>query len=559
MASVIAARDKRYLMLNALDDQLDDIVALLPGLDSPTVLPLARTGMHAVHAVVERGQVVELLEPLRRPAPGRSSSSRSRTWCRDREAGNPPRPGVDHPLPLAGGLGVDGPRRPADPAPRPEHAARPSRLVCRRGGAAGRGPGAPLPGQPLHGRCARRSRPTSDSRPTRSWPQPAPTRRSSCARCSHCPRATARTSASPTTRCSATPPGWPAASSCTSPRAPACTGSARPTTPPARPAARRTPEPRDGLVVIDQAYVEFGGEDLSPLVRERENTVVARTLSQGVCDRRRAGRLLDRAPGDRRQARRDPAARQHRVPLRRRRRDGAGRDRPRCASWSPRPSRSATGCLRCCAMPGMDVPESHTNFLSIDLGEPNDDSGAAAPAAGHRRPHFDEAPNAIRVTVATRPDNDRVLAALGIPPSEPAAHNVADGRVGSVERRTKETHITCTVAIDGSGRRRVTTGIGFLDHMLTALAFHSLFDLDLDLHRRPLGRRAPHGRGRRAGARPGDRPGARRPGRHRPLRRHPRAARRGAVPRDRRPRRPRVRAASTCRCAAAGSVGCRPA
>jgi histidinol-phosphate aminotransferase len=38
-------------------------------------------------------------------------------------------------------------------------------------------------------------------------------------------------------------------------------------------------EPRDGLVVIDQAYVEFGGDDLSHLVRERSNTVVVRTLS----------------------------------------------------------------------------------------------------------------------------------------------------------------------------------------------------------------------------------------------------------------------------------------
>jgi ATP phosphoribosyltransferase len=34
-------------------------------LESPTVLPLARTGMHAVHAVVDRQQVVELLGPLR--------------------------------------------------------------------------------------------------------------------------------------------------------------------------------------------------------------------------------------------------------------------------------------------------------------------------------------------------------------------------------------------------------------------------------------------------------------------------------------------------------------
>jgi ATP phosphoribosyltransferase len=71
MESVIAAREKRYLMLNARDDTLDDVIALLPGLESPTVLPLARSGMHAVHAVVERGQVVELLGPLR--AAGASS------------------------------------------------------------------------------------------------------------------------------------------------------------------------------------------------------------------------------------------------------------------------------------------------------------------------------------------------------------------------------------------------------------------------------------------------------------------------------------------------------
>ena len=65
MASVIAARDRRYLMLNAPDEALDRVVELLPGLDSPTVLPLARSGMHAVHAVVGRRQVVELLGPLR--------------------------------------------------------------------------------------------------------------------------------------------------------------------------------------------------------------------------------------------------------------------------------------------------------------------------------------------------------------------------------------------------------------------------------------------------------------------------------------------------------------
>jgi len=65
LTSVVAARDRRYLMLNAPDGSLDRIVELLPGLDSPTVMPLASGGMHAVHAVVSLSEVVGLLEPLR--------------------------------------------------------------------------------------------------------------------------------------------------------------------------------------------------------------------------------------------------------------------------------------------------------------------------------------------------------------------------------------------------------------------------------------------------------------------------------------------------------------
>ena len=59
-------------------------------------------------------------------------------------------------------------------------------------------------------------------------------------------------------------------------------------------------------------------------------------------------------------------------------------------------------------------------------------------------------------------------------------------RRATVERRTKETEVTASVALDGSGRCAVATGIGFLDHMLEQLARHSLIDLDLktvgDLH-----------------------------------------------------------------------------
>lgn len=63
--SVLAARPKRYLMLNAPDGSLDRILALLPGLDAPTVLPLARADMHAVHAVVDAADLPRLLHPLK--------------------------------------------------------------------------------------------------------------------------------------------------------------------------------------------------------------------------------------------------------------------------------------------------------------------------------------------------------------------------------------------------------------------------------------------------------------------------------------------------------------
>ena len=62
--SVLAARPKRYLMLNAPDVALEAIIALLPGLDAPTILPLARSDMHAVHAVVDAAELPRLLHPL---------------------------------------------------------------------------------------------------------------------------------------------------------------------------------------------------------------------------------------------------------------------------------------------------------------------------------------------------------------------------------------------------------------------------------------------------------------------------------------------------------------
>jgi imidazoleglycerol-phosphate dehydratase len=59
-------------------------------------------------------------------------------------------------------------------------------------------------------------------------------------------------------------------------------------------------------------------------------------------------------------------------------------------------------------------------------------------------------------------------------------------RTASLARKTLETDITLTLSLDGSGKADIATGIGFLDHMLTALTRHALLDLTLratgDLH-----------------------------------------------------------------------------
>jgi imidazoleglycerol-phosphate dehydratase len=59
-------------------------------------------------------------------------------------------------------------------------------------------------------------------------------------------------------------------------------------------------------------------------------------------------------------------------------------------------------------------------------------------------------------------------------------------RQATIERKTTETQVTCTVNLDGTGAFDVKTGVGFFDHMMEQLARHSLIDITLkakgDLH-----------------------------------------------------------------------------
>ncbi|WP_435625606.1 ATP phosphoribosyltransferase [Flagellimonas sp.] len=63
--SVLEARNNKYVLLNAPNEKLDDILALLPGMRSPTVLPLAEKGWSSVHTVIQQGTFWEVIDELK--------------------------------------------------------------------------------------------------------------------------------------------------------------------------------------------------------------------------------------------------------------------------------------------------------------------------------------------------------------------------------------------------------------------------------------------------------------------------------------------------------------
>jgi imidazoleglycerol-phosphate dehydratase len=56
---------------------------------------------------------------------------------------------------------------------------------------------------------------------------------------------------------------------------------------------------------------------------------------------------------------------------------------------------------------------------------------------------------------------------------------MAQKRIAKIARKTAETDITLSLAIDGAGKSKIDTGVPFFDHMLTLFAKHGLFDLDV--------------------------------------------------------------------------------
>ena len=63
--SVLKGRQSKYILLNAPDDKLQDIINILPGMKSPTVLPLAKKGWSSVHSVLNKNEFWEIIDELK--------------------------------------------------------------------------------------------------------------------------------------------------------------------------------------------------------------------------------------------------------------------------------------------------------------------------------------------------------------------------------------------------------------------------------------------------------------------------------------------------------------
>ena len=63
--SVLKGRQSKYILLNAPNDKLQDIINVLPGMKSPTVLPLAEEGWSSVHSVISKNEFWDVIDELK--------------------------------------------------------------------------------------------------------------------------------------------------------------------------------------------------------------------------------------------------------------------------------------------------------------------------------------------------------------------------------------------------------------------------------------------------------------------------------------------------------------
>ena len=64
--SVEKGRGKKYILLNTPNEKLEQIIKVLPGMTSPTIMPLAREGWSSLHSVIDESQFWEVIGNLKR-------------------------------------------------------------------------------------------------------------------------------------------------------------------------------------------------------------------------------------------------------------------------------------------------------------------------------------------------------------------------------------------------------------------------------------------------------------------------------------------------------------
>lgn len=65
LQSVLKGRQNKYVLLNAPNDKLDTIVSILPGMNSPTILPLAKDGWSSLHSVINKNEFWDVIDELK--------------------------------------------------------------------------------------------------------------------------------------------------------------------------------------------------------------------------------------------------------------------------------------------------------------------------------------------------------------------------------------------------------------------------------------------------------------------------------------------------------------
>ncbi len=218
------------------------------------------------------------------------------------------------------------------------------------------------------------------------------------------------------------------------------------------------------IVVVDEAYLEYGARSAAAWVDELPNLVVLRTLSKAfglaslrvgyaLAHRETAVLLTDRrapAPIS------GPAARIAAAALR----------EPRLVDLEPTVAERER--VRAALVEaGYACPPSAGNFVWIPTDEP------LAERLEEQGVVVRRFPSGIRATLRRPGENDVLLRALGARPGP------APGRQATLVRTTTETALRTSLDLDGRGRVRVSTGIGFFDHLLTLFAFHGGLDLEL--------------------------------------------------------------------------------